>query len=136
MVSIAEGIPPVYIDRSQVERVFINLVGNAIKFTPENGQISVSVKPDADMALCSVNDNGIGIKEDDLPKLFDEFYRVDNEINQQVKGTGLGLSLAKNIVEAHHGKIWVTSKVNAGTTFYFTLPLAPKGVQATESTVT
>ena len=64
----------------------------------------------------SVADNGIGIPEEDLAKLFNEFYRVDNEINQNVKGTGLGLALAKNIVEAHQGKMWVTSKVTVKDT--------------------
>ncbi len=124
---VAGQTPEILVDAQQIERVLINLVGNAIKFTPQNGTITITASPDKDeMVLFSVSDTGIGIKEEDLPKLFDEFYRVENEINQNVKGTGLGLSLVKNIVEAHRGKIWVTSKVNQGTTFYFTIPVAPK----------
>ena len=69
--------------------------------------------------------NQQNIKEEDLPRLFDEFYRVDNELNQNIKGTGLGLSLVKNIITAHQGKIWATSKLEAGTTFHFTISLTP-----------
>ncbi len=126
IVQIADNIPPITIDRSHFERVFINLVGNAIKFTPENGKITIEAKLDQENVIFTVTDTGIGIKKDDLEKLFDEFYRVDNEINQNVKGSGLGLSLAKNIVEAHQGTIWVTSKVGIGTTFHFSIPLERK----------
>ncbi len=121
---IEPNAPDVIVDLSQFERVFINLLGNAIKFTPLNGTITVGAKKDQNAILFSIADSGIGIKEEDIPKLFHEFYRVENEINQNVKGTGLGLALAKNIVEAHRGQIWVTSKVNGGTTFYFTLPVS------------
>ncbi len=116
-------ISEIFVDRSQIERVFINVIGNAIKFTPESGTISVKVKPGDKMALIEISDTGIGISEEDIPKLFSEFYRVDNEINQNVKGTGLGLVLVKNIIEAHQGKIWVTSQPKKGTTFHFTLPM-------------
>ena len=75
------------------------------------------------MVYCTISDTGIGIRAVDIEKLFDEFYRVDNEINQFVKGTGLGLPLAKKIVEAHSGRMWVTSKLNEGTTFHFDLPI-------------
>ena len=113
-----------YVDVSHVERVFINLLSNAIKFTPKGGQITINADPVIKNGFItfSVMDTGIGIAPDDFNKLFNEFYRVDNEINQNVKGTGLGLTLAKNIVEIHHGKIWVQSQVGNGTTFYFTLP--------------
>ncbi len=120
---IAAATPEVFVDSSQIERVLINLVGNAIKFTPREGTITIRVQPEKETVVCSVVDTGIGIKEDDIPKLFSEFYRVDNEINQKVKGTGLGLALAKKVIEAHHGKIAVTSKANQGTTFSFSLPI-------------
>lgn len=116
-------IPTMQLDHSQIERVFINLVGNAIKFTPEKGLISVKATIENDLVTCSVTDTGIGIPEEDIKRLFDEFYRVDNEINMNVKGTGLGLPLAKKIVEAHDGRMWVTSIVKQGTTFHFTLPV-------------
>lgn len=110
-------------DYNQLERVVINLVSNAIKFTPEGGAISVKAQKFNDMIQIDVTDTGIGISEKDVKRLFDEFYRVDNQINQNLKGTGLGLSLAKKIVEAHHGKIRVTSQLNQGTTFSFTVPV-------------
>ena len=122
---IGAGIPELILDKHQVERIFINLVGNAIKFTPEEGTITVRVRHDAQMATIEVSDTGIGVSKEDLNKLFDEFYRVDNEINQNVKGTGLGLSLVKKIIAAHKGRIWVTSALNRGTTFHFTLPFNP-----------
>jgi len=120
-------LPEMYLDASQIDRVFINLIGNAIKFTPENGLISVKTRFDAEnqIVFVDVGDTGIGIAEEDLDKLFNEFYRVDNKINQSVKGTGLGLTLAKKIVEAHGGTMGVSSKLGEGTTFHFTLPMKP-----------
>jgi len=121
---VPQGIPELFVDISQVDRIFINLLSNAIKFTPVGGIITISAKTQNDFVLFEVTDTGIGMTEEDLSRLFSQFYRIDNEINRNVKGTGLGLSLVKNIVEAHKGKIWVTSQVNAGTTFHFTLPIA------------
>lgn len=130
---IDANVPPIVLDRHQAERIFINLVSNAIKFTPQEGLISVKAKREADTVTIDVCDTGIGIEKKDIDKLFDEFYRVDNEINQNVKGTGLGLSLVKKIVEAHQGKIWVTSEVGKGTMFHFTLPLTPKTETSAEA---
>jgi signal transduction histidine kinase len=122
-LNIDQAVPEIMLDASQAERIFINLISNAIKFTPEGGTISVSAQLEDGTVTIKVSDTGIGISETDMTRLFNEFYRVDNQINQNVKGTGLGLSLAKKIVEAHKGKMWVTSKLNAGTTFHFTLPV-------------
>lgn len=122
-VEVPEGLPPVKADRSQIERVFINLIGNAIKFTPSGGRITVRAKTlEPAMVAVSVSDTGIGIAEKDLGKVFEEFYRVDNEVNTKVKGTGLGLALVKSIVEAHFGKLSVSSAVGRGSTFTFTMP--------------
>ncbi len=118
--------PMIKIDVAQIDRAFINLVSNAIKFTPENGTISIRIRPEEDQVLCEVADTGIGISGEDLPKLFQEFFRSENAIKQNIKGTGLGLTLVKNIIEAHQGKIWVTSQFHAGTTFHFTLPVNPQ----------
>jgi len=124
---LSDHVPHMHLDTSQVERIFINLIGNAIKFTPEGGQITVKCYPNEDNEIISkVIDTGIGISKEDLPKLFNEFYRVDNEVNQFVKGTGLGLALAKKIIEAHGGRIWVTSEPDQGTTFAFSLPIEAK----------
>jgi len=120
---IPPGLPQVSIDANQIERVFINLVSNAIKFTPEKGQITITADKEKDEIKFTVSDTGIGIKKEDQEKLFAEFYRADNEINQVVKGTGLGLSLVKKIIEAHGGKVWLTSKMNEGSHFFFTLPI-------------
>jgi signal transduction histidine kinase len=125
VMDISTSIPEMILDIHQVERIFINLIGNATKFTPEKGTIAVKAEYDKrkEEVTFHVSDTGIGISEEDLKKLFNEFYRVENKINQNVKGTGLGLSLAKKIIEAHKGKIWVTSKVGEGTTFHFILPI-------------
>ena len=120
---IDANIPEMMLDTSQVDRIFINLISNAIKFTPESGTISVNANLNNGVVTIEVSDTGIGISKNDLTRLFDEFYRVDNPINQNVKGTGLGLPLAKKIVQAHNGQMWVTSTVNQGTTFHFTLPV-------------
>ena len=112
----------VIIDKSQIERVFVNLIGNAIKFTPEKGKITLSTKPTDNFIQVNVSDTGIGIPKEVQEKVFEEFYRVDNPINEKLKGTGLGLSLVKNIIQAHGGSIWVASQPGATTTFSFLLP--------------
>jgi signal transduction histidine kinase len=119
---LGEEVPSVLVDLIQIKRVFINLINNAVKFTPKNGQISVFVHKIIGEVQIDISDTGCGIPADALEKIFNEFYRVDNAINMQVKGTGLGLALVKNIIEAHKGKIWVKSKLGEGSTFSFTLP--------------
>jgi len=116
-------LPAVTGDRTQLERVFINLLGNAVKFTPEKGKITIRAQVKNNEVQVDISDTGIGIPPDALQSLFQEFYRVDNDVNQQVKGTGLGLSLVKHIIEAHKGKIWIESSLGKGSTFSFTLPL-------------
>ena len=126
--SLADGTGEVFADHSQLSRVFINIVGNAIKFTPQDGQITVSAKQgDEGQVQVDISDSGCGMPPEALKKIFEEFYRVDNEINQGVKGTGLGLSLVQHIVRAHGGKIWVTSTQGKGSTFSFTLPKPSQG---------
>jgi len=121
---VSKEMPSIMVDKSQIERVFINLLANAVKFTPQDGKITIRAEVKKDRTVqVDITDTGIGIPPDGLEKLFGEFYRVDNEINQQVKGTGLGLSLVKHIVEAHKGKIWVQSAPGKGSTFSFTLPI-------------
>ncbi len=122
---VTESLPDIVVDQKQIERVFINLLSNAIKYT-ENGKISIIASHNEKGILVEVEDTGSGIKSEDLPRLFDEFYRVENELNQNVKGTGLGLSLVKHIVTAHEGEIWATSEIEVGTTFHFTLPINQK----------
>ena len=121
---IQKDTPQVLADRSQIERVFINLLANAVKFTPQNGRITIKANKKDGAVQIDIQDTGIGIPQEALPLIFEEFYRVDNPINQEVKGTGLGLSLVKHIVEAHKGKIWVESRPGKGSTFSFTLPVS------------
>lgn len=121
-VNVASDAMVALADASQINRVFINLIGNAIKFTPEKGKITISSHKAGDLVEVDITDTGCGIPPEAQEAIFEEFYRVDNPINQQVKGTGLGLTLVKRIIEAQGGKIWVKSKVGEGSTFSFTLP--------------
>ncbi|MBU4140649.1 MAG: GAF domain-containing sensor histidine kinase [Candidatus Omnitrophica bacterium] len=123
-VDIPGKAPACLADKVQLGRVLTNLLGNAIKFTPEKGKISIKAREVEGLLQIDVRDSGIGIGEEELAKIFDEFYREDNAINQKIKGAGLGLSLVKHIVEAHKGKVWVSSKLGCGATFCFTLPKA------------
>lgn len=113
----------VYIDKNLIERVLINIINNAIKFTPEGGKIKIGCKKDANQAVISISDTGCGLSKEDLGKLFQEFFRANNPINNEIIGTGLGLSLVKRIIDTHKEKIWVESELDKGTTFYFTLKI-------------
>ncbi|MDD5614038.1 MAG: HAMP domain-containing sensor histidine kinase [Candidatus Omnitrophica bacterium] len=113
-------------DKIQLERVLVNLLSNALKFTPQLGQIGLNISSEKDFVKFEVYDTGAGIEEKDIDKIFNEFFRADNAVNREKKGTGLGLSLVKQIVEAHSGEIWVESKLNKGSHFYFKLPINRK----------
>jgi len=116
------GTPvPIYADADRIIQVLTNLVANAYKFT-EKGHIGIRVRGSRDSVECSVTDTGIGIVEEDMPKLFMKFQQISRTAGAGAKGTGLGLSIAKGIVELHHGDIQVESKKGRGTTFIFTLP--------------
>ncbi len=119
-----DGVKEVVGDPQHLNRVFVNLLSNAVKYTPEGGSIRISLKRDGKSIVIAVSDTGCGISSEDLPKLFQEFYRANDPINQQVRGTGLGLALAKRIVEAHRGQISVTSEKGKGSVFTVTFPLA------------
>jgi len=109
-------------DHGQMERVFLNLLSNAVKFTPENGKVSIGIEERDNATQFSIEDTGIGIPPQDIQKVFREFFRADNALDQKIKGSGLGLSLVKKIIEAHKGKIWFDSALGKGTRFTFTLP--------------
>lgn len=110
-------------NRDRIEQVLINLVDNAIKYTPAGGKVNVTAEMQGDMALVRVADTGIGIMLQDLPRLFERFYRADKARSRQSGGTGLGLSIVKHIVETHGGKVTVESEFGRGSVFSFTLPL-------------
>jgi two-component system phosphate regulon sensor histidine kinase PhoR len=110
-------------DRHSLEQVLVNLLDNAIKYTPEGGKVTISaIETTPGEIQFSVKDNGIGIPKEDLPRIFERFYRVDKGRSQELGGTGLGLSIVKHLVQAHGGRIWVESQLEKGSTFYFTLP--------------
>lgn len=115
----ASAVPSIRVDADRILRVLSNLVGNALKFTPAGGRITVRAERDGDSVRFSVSDTGLGIPADHLPHLFDRFWQARRTDR---RGAGLGLAIARGIVEAHHGRIWVESEVGKGTTFHFTVP--------------
>ncbi|MDZ7344603.1 MAG: cell wall metabolism sensor histidine kinase WalK [candidate division KSB1 bacterium] len=122
-VKVSPKFPLVFGDKDMLEQVILNLFSNAVKYSPENTAIEIRLKELENDVLVEVEDNGYGISEKSLPRIFDKFYRVtDNEKVRETTGTGLGLSLVKEIVEIHEGNITVSSKLNEGSTFAFTVP--------------
>ena len=135
-------LPETYIDSQRLEQVITNLVSNAVKFTNENGSILIKTETisadDIDReklfdvknpvfyknyVKVSVKDSGIGIAQEDIPKVFDKFQQIENSLSRKNGGTGLGLPIAKQLIEAHSGFIWVESELNCGTTFSFVIPV-------------
>ena len=123
--SCEEAVPDVMGDRERIEQVVTNIVSNAVKYTPDGGRIAVCVGKRGRTVFVRVADNGIGIPEKDLPRLFDRFYRVDKARSRESGGTGLGLSIAKEILTQHKGDIRIDSVYGEGTTVCITLPAAP-----------
>ncbi|MEA2597075.1 MAG: two-component system, OmpR family, phosphate regulon sensor histidine kinase PhoR [Thermomicrobiales bacterium] len=122
VIDVPSELPPVLADRARIEQVLINLIHNAIKFTPPEGKITVAAKVEGGMIQVSVDDTGVGIPEAELPRVFERFYKTDRA--RRSEGTGLGLAIAKHIVQGHRGTISVTSQPGRGARFVFTLPLA------------
>lgn len=115
------NLPTVYVDGERIQQVLRHLLQNALKFTPPGGAIQISAtNTSADMVTISIVDTGVGIAEEDLPWIFEWFYK--NNRSRSSNGTGLGLAMAKHIVEAHGGQIWVESQMEQGAVFFFTLP--------------
>jgi|GEM_PF-1665814 len=109
-------------DPSRIGQVLLNLLGNAIKFTPAGGEVTIALRSERDGVRVEVRDTGIGISEEHLGRLFQKFFQVDPSMTREHGGAGLGLSIAKALVEAHGGRIGVTSQLGKGSTFWFTLP--------------
>ncbi|MBR3848778.1 MAG: HAMP domain-containing protein [Oscillospiraceae bacterium] len=123
-MSIDTSLPSFYGDRERIEQVFMNLLSNAVKYTPDNGKIEFSAeKTEDNFAKITVKDNGIGIPEKDIPRLFERFYRVDKARSREMGGTGLGLAIAKEIVEHYGGEIKLESEFEKGTKVSVFLPL-------------
>ena len=115
-------LPNVEGDATRLEQVLVNLIHNAVKFTRRGGLVTLSAVEEDDAVVFAVRDTGVGIPSDDLPRIFERFYRVDR--SRAGSGTGLGLSIAKHIVEAHGGRIWVQSREGEGSVFFFSIPSA------------
>lgn len=113
------------IDRDRIKQVLINLIGNALKSTGENGKIVITSEEIEEKLIVSIQDTGIGIAKEHLPYIFDRFYRTDTGRNREAGGSGLGLAITKGYVEAHNGTITVESELGKGTTFTFSLPYQP-----------
>ena len=119
---VAEGLPTTKIDTERMLQVLRNVVGNAMKFTPERGRVNVSVQKVDQGVEISVADTGPGIPEENLTTIFEKFQQVNNKGPYKTKGTGLGLAIAKQVVTHHGGKIWAESKLGQGSTFFIVLP--------------
>ena len=150
IINVCSKLSLIYGDINRIEQILSNLVSNAIKFTPENGQIKINIEEiksnsidtsrfyrdsssvnsirqkgllKGDYIRVTVEDNGIGIKEEDIPKVFDKFQQIENSLSREVGGTGLGLPIAKQLLEAHRGEIWLESEFNKGSKFSLIFPV-------------
>jgi signal transduction histidine kinase len=110
-------------DDEMLKRMLLNLLDNAVKYTPEGGEINIALESQNGAARIVVTDTGIGIPAEDQPRIFDRFYRVDKARSRALGGAGLGLSIARWIVEGHGGTLWVESAVGQGSSFQVELPL-------------
>lgn len=119
---IGDGVDVVEADRTRLRQIMWNIMGNAIKFT-EKGYVSLSLETDNTNLLVSITDTGIGIRDENIPIVFEQFRQIDGNLNRVAGGTGLGMPITKKLVELHGGEIWVESVLGQGSTFHFTLPL-------------
>ncbi len=110
-------------DQDRIAQVLMNLIGNAIKFSPQGGKVIISMKNEMNNLRVSIKDEGIGIPAEDIPKLFSKFQRIDNSSRRKIGGTGLGLAISQEIILQHDGKIWIESEEGQGTEIHFELPL-------------
>ena len=111
------------LDQEKIKRVISNIIGNAVKYISHNqGMILINISENADDIMVMIRDNGKGIGKEELPFIFDRFYRTDSSRNSRTGGSGLGLAIAKKIIEEHGGKIWADSVIDKGTTICFSIP--------------
>lgn len=130
---VVGGLPDIMGDRDRLNQVLTNLIGNAIHYTPQGGQVEVQVYPVAGAVRVDVRDTGIGIDPQDMARIFERFYRSDNPLVQEQRGTGLGLSIVKMFIEMHGGRVWVASTPEKGSTFTFILPVTVWSGEAKDS---
>jgi signal transduction histidine kinase len=123
-LEVGDGVGTVWADEVKLKQVVVNLVTNAVKFTPEGGRVDVDARVVADEVVVTVRDTGIGIAPEDQARVFEAFQRGDRQAS--VEGTGLGLTLSKRFVELHGGRVWVESALGLGSTFAFAIPMRPR----------
>jgi signal transduction histidine kinase len=123
-VGFPEKMPEPELDKDKIAAVLVNLLGNAVKYTPANGRVVFRVNTTDKQIEISIEDTGVGIAPDELPKVFEKFFRSQDPRVQEQTGTGLGLALAHEVVRLHGGKIEIESEINKGSTFTVLLPLA------------
>ena len=119
-----QNLPKVYIDSEKMRAVLQNLLENAIKYTPEGRKVEIDFQVVGELVQISIKDSGIGIPEEDKKNIFKRFFRAKNAAKMEKNGSGLGLSMSQGIVEKHGGKLWFESKVEEGSIFSFTIPIA------------
>jgi signal transduction histidine kinase len=130
------SVAPVLGDRAQIHEALINLLGNAVKYTPNAGKVSIRLSQEQDAVIFTVTDTGMGIPENQQKNLFKPFFRIQNPETNQIDGTGLGLSLVRNIIERHQGEIIFNSKYGEGSTFGFKLPCDKSSANHSSDTIT
>lgn len=124
VLRLEKRLPRVNIDTKRIRQVLDNLLDNAVKYAPQGTDVLLSARRDGQVLLISVADQGLGIPADELTKVFDRMYRIEQRLTPGVAGIGLGLSICQRLIEAHGGRIWVESEMGKGSTFHFTLPIA------------
>jgi signal transduction histidine kinase len=122
-LDIAPDLHVIQADRTRLTQILLNLMGNAVKFT-EKGSITLSLEERNGRLLASVHDTGIGIRQEDIPTIFEQFRQVDGSLTRKAGGTGLGIPISRSLVELHGGEMWVESEPGAGSTFLFTIPVS------------
>lgn len=123
-VVAAPGLPAVDGDRDKVRQVLMNLLDNAVKYSPHDGRIELRIEPAERGVRLAVRDQGLGIPQQEQPRIFEKFYRLNPALTRGVGGTGLGLYICRGLVERMHGRLWVESKEGRGSTFFVELPAA------------
>jgi two-component system phosphate regulon sensor histidine kinase PhoR len=132
-VEIPEGLPLLAIGENYLSQVLLNLIDNGIKYTPAGGRVTVRARLEDKGLRVEVEDTGIGIPAESLPRVFERFYRVDKARSREMGGTGLGLAIVKHIIEAYGGNVGVASQPGQGSRFFFTLPVVTEGEIETKS---
>ena len=124
--NVRENFPMIRADKDKLTQIFVNILDNAVKFTPESGRITIAAKEADAYTAVSISDTGIGVPRDEIQRLGERFYRVDRSRSRDLGGTGLGLSIVKHLMIAHGGRMEIESELGRGTTVSLLFPLAKK----------